>query len=137
MTREPKEKGAGMRSTRQRAAIISRLRNASGFKTAQSLHLEMLRAGERVGLATVYRNLQALAGSGEVDVLQNEGGEAIFRLCEATDHHHHLVCRRCGRSEEITAQEVEVWATEVARRHGFRDVSHTAEVFGVCEDCSA
>lgn len=133
----PREKGAGARSTRQRAAIIRALRDAEGFKTAQDLHLEMLRAGDRVGLATVYRNLQSLAETGEVDVLQNEGGEAMFRLCGATGHHHHLVCRRCGRSEETTAREVETWAARVARRHGFNDVTHTAEIFGLCGDCSA
>ena len=137
MTSAPKERAAGLRSTRQRAAIVSALRKAAGFKTAQGLHLEMLRAGERVGLATVYRNLQALAESGEVDVLQSELGEAMFRLCDATNHHHHLVCRRCGRSEEITAREVESWAARVARRHGFNDVTHTAELFGLCGDCSA
>lgn len=137
MASEPKERGSGLRSTRQRAAILNALRNTSGFKTAQALHREMLRSGERVGLATVYRNLQALADSGEVDVLQNENGEGMFRLCVATDHHHHLVCRGCGHSEEITAQEVESWATRVARRHGFNDVTHTAEVFGLCGDCSA
>ena len=137
MTSGPKEKAAGLRSTRQRAAIVSALRKASGFKTAQGLHLEMLRAGERVGLATVYRNLQALAESGEVDVLQSEIGEAMFRLCDATNHHHHLVCRACGRSEEITAREVESWAARVARRHGFNDVTHTVELFGLCGDCSA
>lgn len=137
MTSSPKDRAAGLRSTRQRAAIISALREASGFKTAQRLHLDMLRAGARVGLATVYRNLQALVESGEVDVLQSELGEAMFRLCEASDHHHHLVCRRCGRSEEITAGEVESWAARVARRHGFNDVTHTVEVFGLCADCSA
>lgn len=123
------------RSTRQRAAIVEALRHASGFKTAQGLHAAMSEAGERVGLATVYRNLQALVGTGEVDVLQNEAGEAIFRLCHATDHHHHLVCRGCGRTEEVAAEEVESWADQVARRHGFQDVTHTAEVFGLCEGC--
>lgn len=124
------------RSTRQRAAIVRALRTASGFKTAQRLHLEMSDAGERVGLATVYRNLQALVEAGEVDVLQNEAGEAIFRLCAATEHHHHLVCRSCGRSEEVTAEEVESWAAQVAQRHSFREITHTAEVFGLCEGCA-
>ena len=129
-------RGGGVRSTRQRTAIFEALRNTSGFKTAQGLHMEMLRAGDRVGLATVYRNLQSLAEAGQVDVIQNESGEVMFRLCQATDHHHHLVCRSCGRSEEITADEIERWAVRVARRHGFNDVTHTAELFGFCASCS-
>ena len=130
-----REKAAGLRSTRQRAWIVEALQDAAGFKTAQDLHRDMVSSGERVGLATVYRNLQALADAGEVDVLHTGLGETMFRLCEASEHHHHLVCRGCGRSIEITADEVETWATRVARRHGFRQMTHTAEVFGICRDC--
>jgi Fur family ferric uptake transcriptional regulator len=137
MTSEPKEKAAGQRSTRQRAAIVGALRKSSGFKTAQRLHLDMLRDGERVGLATVYRNLQALADAGEVDALHTDIGETMFRLCEAADHHHHLVCRVCGRSVEVKAEEVETWAARVAKRHGFKQMTHTVEIFGLCGDCSA
>ena len=137
MTSEPREKAAGQRSTRQRAAIVGALRKSSGFKTAQRLHLDMLRDGERVGLATVYRNLQALADAGEVDALHTDIGETMFRLCEAVDHHHHLVCRVCGRSVEVKAEEVETWAARVAKRHGFKQMTHTVEIFGLCGDCSA
>jgi Fur family ferric uptake transcriptional regulator len=137
MTSEPKEKAAGQRSTRQRAAIVGALRKSSGFKTAQRLHLDILREGEQVGLATVYRNLQALADAGEVDALHTDIGETMFRLCEAADHHHHLVCRVCGRSVEVKAEEVETWAARVAKRHGFKQMTHTVEIFGLCGDCSA
>ena len=136
MTSEPKEKAAGQRSTRQRAAIVGALRKSSGFKTAQRLHLDILREGEQVGLATVYRNLQALADAGEVDALHTDIGETMFRLCEAADHHHHLVCRVCGRSVEVKAEEVETWAARVAKRHGFKQMTHTVEIFGLCGDCS-
>lgn len=136
MTSQSIHDGARRRSTRQRAAILNALRNASGFRSAQVLHSEMSEVGEPVGLATVYRNLQSLADAGEVDVVQNEAGEAIFRLCAGTEHHHHLVCRRCGRSEEVAADEVESWAIEVARKHKFRDVTHTAELFGLCDVCA-
>ena len=137
MSSTRREKAAGLRSTRQRASIVEALRKASGFKTAQGLHLDLIRAGERVGLATVYRNLQALADVGEVDVLQMDMGEMAFRLCEASDHHHHLVCRGCGRSVEVQAEEVESWAARVATRHGFEQMTHTVEIFGVCGECSA
>jgi Fur family transcriptional regulator, ferric uptake regulator len=136
MTSAPKEKAAGQRSTRQRAAIVSALRKSSGFKTVQGLHLDMLREGERVGLATVYRNLQALANAGDVDILYTDVGETMFRLCEAADHHHHLVCRGCGHSVEVKAEEVESWAARVARRHGFKQMTHTVEIFGLCGQCS-
>jgi Fur family ferric uptake transcriptional regulator len=121
--------------TRQRTAVTLALASAEGFQSAQALHDAMRHAGEAVGLTTVYRHLQALADAGEVDVLRTGDGEAVYRRCVADDHHHHLVCRICGTTVEVTGPEVETWAEQVARKHGFRDVSHTVEVFGTCKSC--
>ena len=121
--------------TRQRAAVTRALESAEGFQSAQALHDAMRHAGERVGLTTVYRHLQALADAGEVDVLRTGDGEAVYRQCIADDHHHHLVCRVCGTTVEVTGPAVEKWAEQVAQKHGFRDVSHTVEVFGTCSEC--
>src|SRR5919106_1643869 len=134
MTTVRRDKAAGVRSTRQRGAIVDALRRSSGFKTPQGLHMDLIGTGTRVGLATVYRNLQSLVDAGEVDVLHTGEGEAMYRLCGAVDHHHHLVCRRCGLSVEIVAEEVEAWADRVGRRHGFADVTHTVEILGLCGD---
>ncbi|HEV2891593.1 MAG TPA: Fur family transcriptional regulator [Frankiaceae bacterium] len=123
-----------MRPTRQRTAVAEALGAADTFRSAQEIH-EVLRAnGESVGLTTVYRTLQAMADAGEVDVLRGEG-EAVYRRCRSDDHHHHLVCRSCGTTVELAAADVESWTAAVARRHGFTDVSHTVEVFGVCRSC--
>jgi Fur family transcriptional regulator, ferric uptake regulator len=124
------------KSTRQRAAILDALDRSEAFRTAQELHDELRRRGERVGLTTVYRTLQALAETGHLDVLRNGEGEAIYRRCATGSHHHHLVCRACGSSIEIGSEEVEVWAAQTARRHGFTSVTHTAEVYGLCSTCS-
>ncbi len=126
---------APRRTTRQRAAIATALRAAGGFRSAQELHDELRATGARVGLTTIYRELQALAGSGEVDVLRRADGEAMYRQCESGDHHHHLVCRSCGTSVEIESDAVERWAEQTARRHGFSRVSHTAELYGLCAEC--
>ena len=122
--------------TRQRAAVSRALASAEGFQSAQSLHDAMRRSGESVGLTTVYRHLQSLADAGEVDVLRTADGESVYRRCQVEDHHHHLVCRSCGATVEVTGPAVERWATAVAAKHGFRDVSHTVEVFGTCPACA-
>lgn len=123
------------RSTRQGAAVEQVLAAADGFRTAQQVFAAAVSAGHRIGLTTVYRHLNALAESGRVDVVHREDGEAQFRLCgTAADggHHHHVVCRVCGRSEEVLGPEVEAWAARVARSAGFSEVTHTVEVFGRC-----
>ncbi|HEX8003895.1 MAG TPA: Fur family transcriptional regulator [Mycobacteriales bacterium] len=123
-----------MRATRQRAAVASALGAAETFRSAQDIHEVLRAAGERVGLTTVYRTLQAMADAGEVDVLRSDG-EAMYRRCRSDAHHHHLVCRSCGTTVELAAEDVESWTASVARRHGFTDVSHTVEVFGTCRAC--
>ncbi len=113
-------------------AVSRALASAEGFQSAQALYDAMRRSGESIGLTTVYRHLQALAESGEVDVLRTADGESVYRRCQGEDHHHHLVCRSCGATVEVTGASVERWAASVAAQHGFRDVSHTVEVFGTC-----
>ncbi|PIE27970.1 MAG: transcriptional repressor, partial [Micrococcales bacterium] len=104
---------------------------------AQQLHARMRAGGARIGLATVYRGLQALVHAGAVDVLRIEDNEARYRLCATSEHHHHLVCRGCGRVEEIAEASIEHWAAAEAARFGFTDVSHTVEVMGLCPQCRA
>ncbi|MFW5469952.1 Fur family transcriptional regulator [Knoellia sp. CPCC 206435] len=124
--------GATRRPTRQRAALAELMATTSEFLSAQELHSKLQAQGASVGLATVYRNLQAMAADGDVDVLRTDDGEAAYRSCSTDSHHHHLVCRECGRTVEVEGPAVETWATEVARQHGFADVTHTIELFGTC-----
>ena len=124
------------RSTRQRAAVAAVLDELTDFRSAQDLHAMLRERGARVGLTTVYRTLQTLADTGEVDVLRRVDGEAVYRRC-STGHHHHLVCRNCGRTEEVEGPAVERWADRVAAEHGFVDVSHTLEIFGTCASCAS
>ncbi|HLS49081.1 MAG TPA: Fur family transcriptional regulator [Actinomycetaceae bacterium] len=123
--------------TRQRVAVSDLLEDTADFRSAQQLH-EMLRErGERVALATVYRTLQTLAEAGQVDVLRADDGESLYRRCFTSTHHHHLVCRRCGKAIEIASDSVETWAAAMAAEHGFTDVDHTFDFFGLCPTCSA
>ena len=123
------------RTTRQRSALSELLDRTPEFRSAQQLHAMLGEQGESVSLATVYRNLNALAEAGEVDVLATEGGESRFRRCRRTEHHHHLVCRRCGHTVEVAETQVERWAAQTARRHGFTEVSHAIELHGTCDAC--
>ena len=125
------------RSTRQRAAVSAMLDVLSEFRSAQEIHEELRRTGDGIGLTTVYRTLQTLADAGEVDVLRTGSGEAVYRRCTTADHHHHLVCRSCGLTVEIDGPAVETWAKRVAEQHGFSELSHTAEIFGLCSSCSS
>lgn len=125
------------RPTRQRAALADELTGAAEFRSAQDIHASLSASGTRVGLATVYRNLQAMAAEGEVDVIRTADGEAVYRACETAQHHHHVVCRSCGLTVEVTGDAVERWADAVAAEHGFTQVRHTLEIEGLCAGCAS
>jgi len=125
---------AGARPTRQRLAVAEVLETFADFRSAQEIHDLLDKRGTAVGLATVYRTLQKLADAGEVDMLRTEDGEAIYRRC-SDSHHHHLVCRSCGATIEVEGPAVERWTRAIAAEHGYSDVSHALEIFGTCPDC--
>lgn len=124
------------RRTRQKRALAAVLDESDAFRSAQELHAELRVRGEHVGLTTVYNQLRALAESGEVDALRSGDGETRYRRCATGRHHHHLVCRRCGRTVEVEGPEVERWASGVASEHRFVDISHTVEIAGTCASCA-
>lgn len=131
MTRHVQE-----RSTRQKRALTTALDRSGVFRSAQDLYADLRAEGIPVGLTTVYNQLRALAQAGDVDVLRTPDGEALYRRCSGDRHHHHLLCRRCGRAVEVEGPEVEEWVERVARANHFVDLSHTLEVVGVCDSCS-
>ena len=124
------------RMTKQRAAIVAVLRQG-GFRSAQDWHDRLRRDGSTAGLATVYRALQALVETGEVDTVITESGEALYRLCDAgEEHHHHLRCRVCGAAEDVDLPSIEAWASRVGAHHGYSRIEHIVELTGVCADCA-
>lgn len=125
----------GRRDTKQRRALREHLAMTEAFTSAQQVYDDLRAAGDRVGLATVYRTLQAMAEAGEVDTLRTDEGEILFRKC-GPRHHHHLVCRSCGLTVEIDGPSVERWASKAADDNGFSEVTHVVELFGLCPACS-
>lgn len=123
------------RNTWQKEAVKHALGEATGFVSAQDLHLVLRNHGSTIGLATVYRALADLAQQGDADSLQATSGETLFRACGA-NHHHHLICTECGVAVEIAATEIEAWANQMAKQHGFKPANHTIELFGICAKCA-
>lgn len=125
-----------VRATKQRAAVLAAFDQLEGFHSAQDVHARLRESGEGVGLSTVYRAVQALSDDGALDTLRTPAGETLYRRCSGR-HHHHLVCRSCGRTVEVAGPAVERWARRVAAEHGFADVDHTLEIVGTCSACAS
>jgi Fur family ferric uptake transcriptional regulator len=124
------------RTSRQRAAVAAAFDGLDGFSSAQDVHARMRAAGDGIGLSTVYRAVQTLVEAGRLDAIRTDTGETIYRRC-SPQHHHHLICRNCGRTVEVEGPAVERWADRIAAENGFADVSHTLDIFGTCSSCTA
>ncbi len=124
------------RNTWQRDRVRDALTESRGFVSAQSLHATLREENTGIGLATVYRALAGLAAQGDADSLQSPEGEALYRACSSTGHHHHLICRNCGLTVEIEATAVEQWAQRTASQHGFTEAEHVVDIFGWCAACT-
>lgn len=123
------------RRTRQGDAVLNVVLGSDNFRSAQDIHAELRAAGEPVGLTTVYRHLALLTDEGRLDALQTADGELVYRRCHSEAHHHHVVCRRCGRGSEVELPDLELWAETTARELGYTEVTHTVEIFGLCAEC--
>jgi len=124
----------GVRATRQRAAISALLENLDDFRSAQELHDELRRRGEGIGLTTVYRTLQSMAANGLVDTLRTDTGESVYRRC-SDDHHHHLVCDRCGKVTAFEDAGLERAIGNLSRRVDHAIDAHDVVLRGACPSC--
>lgn len=122
----------GFRDTRARRAIVETVLTRDGQFNARQLHADLGRRG--VGRATVFRTLDLLVEMGVLNRLHTDGRCSSYIVC-ADQHHHHLVCERCGAVQEISDGRVERALRAMAAESSFRAREHHVEIVGVCRDC--
>ena len=122
------------RNTWQKTAVLDELSNTEEFVSAQELHQKISQSGKKLGLTTVYRALTEMVEQGLADSLSLSDGEMRYRIC-TPEHHHHLICRVCGKTVEFDLPGFEELAQSVAKLNSFTELSHEIELFGICKDC--
>ncbi|NEP20405.1 MAG: transcriptional repressor [Leptolyngbya sp. SIO4C1] len=123
------------RRTRSQDSVLEILQKLSRAISAQDLYAELRKRDVRIGLATVYRALDALKLEGRVQVRTLPHGESLYSLSH--EDRHHLTCLRCGDSVAIDECPVHELETHLNQSHQFRIFYHTLEFFGLCEQCQA
>jgi Fur family ferric uptake transcriptional regulator len=125
---------AGYRLTAPRRSLAGLIADQDGHFTAAGL-VEAARARRLgIGRATVFRTLEVLEELGAVERLDLPSGEHAYVGCEPA-HHHHVVCSRCGRTDEVDDAGLRAVVGDVARRTGYRVDDHRLELFGLCPAC--
>ena len=126
----------GARMSAQRARIAEAVLGMPGAFTAEDLHREVIAAAPGIGLATVYRALAAMQASGAIATVGDRRGSALLVRCERHDHHHHLVCTRCGGVVGIECPLGDA-ALASAERAGHLVTRHEITLYGLCAGCRA
>jgi Fur family ferric uptake transcriptional regulator len=127
---------APTRATGPRRAIANLIARRRGHFTANDLLADAAARDVQVGRATVFRTLDLLATRGQLERIDLPTGEHAYVACAPREHHHHVVCRVCGKSAEVRDAGMAELVREFGAWSGYRIESHRLELFGLCPDCA-
>ena len=129
-----KLRGKDRRITKPREEILELLGKEDHPVTAKFIHEKLSGACD---LVTVYRSLKLLESMSLVKRFNFGDNTARFELISSTDHghHHHLICKVCRTVVEIDECFDPSLESKIAKRHGFQNVTHELEFFGICSSC--
>ena len=122
-----------MNYSKQREIIYNTLKENVVHPTAEYIHSVLKETYPEIGIATVYRNLNKLAGRGEI--LKIEGLEAKAHFDHNTFDHHHFICRECGRVFDIMPEVAPEFIRKTEEQTGFKITKAEIAFEGICKDC--
>ena len=122
-------KKAGLKATLPRIRILEILEQyKDDHLSAEDIYKELIKAGEDVGLATVYRVLTQFESAGMIMRHNFEEGRAIYEIMP-DDHHDHMVCLESGKVIEFHDEMIEKRQEEIAKAHGYELVDHSMVLY--------
>ena len=119
--------------TRSQDRILKLLKSLKRALSAQDIYMELRKRNQTIGLATVYRSLEALKLEGAIQGRTLASGESLYSL--AQEDKHHLTCLQCGASIPIDQCPVHDLETQLNQDYQFKIYYHTLEFFGLCTQC--
>jgi Fur family ferric uptake transcriptional regulator len=125
---------AGYRVTEPRRAVAELIAGRTGHFTAADLVSDSGSRRLGIGRATVFRTLELFEELSVLERLDLPSGEHAYVSCEPA-HHHHLVCERCGRTEDVDDGGLRDLTEALAGRTGWAIGTHRLELFGRCPRC--
>jgi Fur family ferric uptake transcriptional regulator len=127
---------AGHRSGGARRAVVAQLSKERCCVTAQEITDRLRADGSGVGIASVYRALDALQRVGLVQRVEvGDGGARYEPVVPGGDHHHHVVCDECGRISQFSDAALERVIDRLGRMLGHRVSAHEVLIRGRCARC--
>lgn len=128
------QKKSNLRMTRQRKVILEELRKVNTHPSADELYEMVRKRLPRISLGTVYRNLEILSASGNIQKL--EPGCSLKRFDGNPSEHCHIRCVSCDRVVDAAiTPDLEIDLEQV-NSTDFKIIGHKLEFFGLCPQCS-
>lgn len=124
----------GLKVTAQRLAVYRTITEHGRHLTAEEVYARVSQALPTISLTTVYKILNELVELGKAQRVSL--GDGTVRFDPNTEAHAHLVCRMCGRAEDLPASEYHVGVPSIAAR-GYRILGHAVIFYGLCPRCRA
>jgi len=128
-------KEKGLLYSRQREQILKTFMKARSHLTVDDLYNAIRKKNHRIGLATVYRTMRVICDCGLAMEVDFGDGIRRFEHKYRHQHHHHLVCIKCGRVIEVTSGRIESLQKKLAKQHNFAPTRDTMKIFGLCSKC--
>jgi Fe2+ or Zn2+ uptake regulation protein len=130
-------KNLHLKVTPKRVAILDILAGEAGYVSPEKVWLRMKERFGKIGLSTVYRNLEELAGGGVIIKIVHPDRKLYYYFCHNSEgrHHHHFVCVSCRKVMDLNFCGLDEIRKEVEGNLKGSVVAHLVQVFGVCEGC--
>lgn len=130
-----KLKDKGYKLTNQRKAIIEVLfEHKEHFLTAEDIYIKSIEKLPDTNFSTIYRNLSMLEDAGIIHNTQIDGSASVYGLISNMNHHHHIICKNCGKTEAIDFCPLEEMWSRIDNK-SFTLTGHKLELYGLCMDC--
>lgn len=127
-------KKCGMKATMQRLLIVETLMEEAGHFTALELHNKVSAKNADINFSTIYRNLEQLVEAGVLRKMMLNDNAAYYEL-NSPGHHHHMICRKCGKAVEIDYCPYDDMESRLLEEKGFQPQDHIFEIYGYCKNC--
>lgn len=124
-----------LKVTPQRKAIIAALINADTVMSPQELFQEVLKILPGTNFSTIYRNLDKLLSHKIICKVLSEKGVVMYELKRKDGHHHHIICKGCGKALAVDFCPLDNEILEELNNKGFTLTEHRFEVYGYCKEC--
>ncbi len=123
-----------IRLTTQRQIILEELAKVKTHPTAGEVYDMVRKRLPRIGLGTVYRNLELMAENGMIAKLEVGGTQKRFDA--TTEAHYHIRCSCCGRVDDVDIPVIDSLVDAAAEHSSYQILGHRVEFTGICSTCS-